>query len=948
MTTAYQENPFPPAATSSEEGAIITDPSRFPTLRTSEIERAESAAAPYFAHRKTDRPSAGRLIYLYGLPGSGKTHAIQYLRRHYSPPPRPHGKELLHLDVYVKCKSPDFLTIFRQLMAQISLPAMKELVRDFTTQVAREKFAMKIEGLQGKDAVQAADLSQLDYDTAQTLFDRYLLERRSVESAQELEIEQTTAGRSELKHVLPYITDVKMGARARAWLIGDTDLLPLDLDRLGVSRPIDSSDMAQAVLFAVIRMLDRVRVSLCLYIDQFEKFLLDIDGKPLIANLGLMHSLVEFTQREGGLLILASTEVAWRKLPAEFKQRFGTAQINFPPLKLQTARSLIQVYLNSIRTPESGSIEPFQEASLETLLLTSGGNIRRFLQHCSTALDYAWQRQLGTLSENDLSDALKRSEVTPPVREKVRDAVVRTAAAFGVAVQPGVFQGQAVDFVIRGHGGSVRGLVQVCEAFFRSALTDVALNVLALARKAQLSPTPAPTIVVVVGYSDPDMVKSLISVVNYVVVFDPDSFEHEFGSALASLPEEPQSQAEKDDQRIIEEQIQREEDKVRSVRQAQRSRIEKANSAAEEVLAADYRQRNRDRWREIRGALLQEKRSIEQEIDRLRTERSEADFRAIQAAAAMAYEGWKRDLQLYVGSILALIVGFFVWLRLASLSFQQAVSLQISTEISVALGIVYFVVRFSPTYFPDHGRRELHAPASSLEELDNLAARFAMRPKAGHHLQHRNPQIRYAGILALDEGFEAVNRLIALLSSEPLRLVRWRAAVKLGDLLSRRFIDVNIHRERDEFDELTKICTRCRAFPDSPYIFERLARNVKIGPDLTRTMSSSLAVVSALSDAYVEVKFRELSPRLAVMWKQGADSDEAMLDAFEGGFKPENWSELYPTVRPMAVQSALDDLSPMNPPGLGTYDRLGCIGDITKMYLFFRQWQYLLDNDFVP
>jgi hypothetical protein len=948
-------NPFPLQATSSEEGVIITETTRFTVLKTPEIDRVESAAAPYFILRQPDASRAGRSIYLYGPPGSGKTHAIQYLRRQYAPQ-RIEGRVLSQLDIYVKCKSTDFLVLFRDLMAQITLPAMKELSRNFTAQVAREKFVAKIERMQGREASQAAAPTEIDYDTAQSLFDRFLLERNNIENAQEQEIVKSAVGRSELKHVLPYITDVNLDARARNWLIGNQDMLRSDLERLGVIAPIENQELAQATLFAFIRILGRVSIPGCLYIDQLEKFLLDMEGRPIPTNIGLMHSLVEFTQREGALLVLASTDAVWKALPIEFKQRFGTAQIGLPPLKLQTARSLILAYFNSARSPERDDISPFNESSVEKLLLTSAGNIRRFLQHCAVVMDYALQHHLKTLSVNDLDDALNRSDVGTPIRDKVLEAIARIAAAKGVALRPNSkFQNWTVDFLVVGPSQRVRGIVQVCEAFFRDAVTDVAWNVMALAREARLGATPAPTILVVVGYADPDIVKTLSSVVNQVIVFSPESFATEFGSVLGALPPEPLPALQAEERSRIETTIQEGEKQVRSAQQERQAQVSRANDAAAAVLVEESRQSDRERWRTMRVEWLREKKAIEQEIDKRRTERIQTDLNAIQAATVKVQKRRERQAQLLVGGCL---LGSFVvisplYLRFFGLGgygiypregtlLSQLLALGIA--IGIALTIIFMGAKFSPIFFSSlYGSRQLREPTNSFEELDDLAGSYAKRFRNKSYYDHSNPQIRYARVLAI-EGFsiKTAEKLVELLKFESLRLIRWRAAEKLGSMMG------SMLHDNDPERELRDLFVQCLSLLDAPYIVESMARTSETPPiKLMRRMSLKPKIIAALSNIEL-LEYRELPTYLAFSWKRGDHTDDPMLQAFEGGFNDANWKQLYQNVRPLTIQSVLDELSPLTNPGLGTYDRLNCIGDISQLYIFFRQWQYLLESDFVP
>lgn len=109
------------------------------------------------------------------------------------------------------------------------------------------------------------------------------------------------------------------------------------MSQLGVTGPIASTTVAKWALQLVATLFARVGHPFMLYLDQYEKLVLNEDNRLTSQNAGLLHSLIEVVPRENGMLVLCGNEEAWDTLPPDFQQRFARHIIEFPPLEFEQA-----------------------------------------------------------------------------------------------------------------------------------------------------------------------------------------------------------------------------------------------------------------------------------------------------------------------------------------------------------------------------------------------------------------------------------------------------------------------------------------------------------------------------------------------------------------------------------------------------------------------------------
>jgi hypothetical protein len=767
------------------------------------------------------------------------------------------------------------------------------------------------------------------------------LERRSIEEAQKNEILVTSSGRAEINKVVTYVTNRNLSSAARAWLVGEQPE-KADLERLGVTHPIDSFELGRAVLFVFFRLAERAGVQARLYLDQAEKFVFD-SGALLPQNAGLIHSLAEFLPAESGLFVVASSDDAWKGLPTDLKQRFGSNQIFFPPLGLSTARRLLAVYLNNGEPLSDAQSEPFDESAVEMLLVTSGGNVRRFLQHCSLTYDLAVERSSGRIDDALVAEALKRSQITLPVRPTVVQEIKRIAAQLEIPLQEHRrFRGSVADLIIEEKGRAVRGVIQIVEPLFGDQLSSVALNGVRIAEEIRTRGLPAVVILVVIGYADPAAIEALNSLVTNVIVYTPDSFAKDLAEALLRMPRPDTLQRPAAFERELRAELERLRRELLQERALRNHHLAAANQEAAKVLEREQEETQRERWRAIKKEWLREQRELETQIVNRRKEKLDEDIKALEWERRKAEEAlsFKRKILAACCSLYTLIgaiPGANVFLRHSSLY----ESLIVPVVFAVIVGVYFFSYFLFKSLGP-HAIRALREPVASLDELDRLAADFK-RTKLSRksYLHDANPQIRYAFIKSLkpkEVKLDEIKELADLVKNESSRIVRRSAALTLAARLA----------SESTYPWFDEALNEIESLQDAPYVIEDICRRER-EPKFVG-LTQRLAVIAELYNAHVSGWSKFLPVRLArsTRLESQVGDDKLLTQAFETGFNDENWPKLYESVPVSAVREAADALSPLNEYGLGTCERLLCIQQIDRMYLFFRRWLFMIDNDFTP
>src|SRR6185437_13359976 len=116
-------------------------------------------------------------------------------------------------------------------------------------------------------------------------------------------------------------------------------------ERLGVAQDISTTEAAMAALRLLSMLFGRGSRPLIVYVDQYEKLVLDANGERLVDNIGRLRSLVEIIPRANGMLLVAGTEGAWEEMPRDLRDRFGDNLVTLAALSPEEAIDVVRLYL---------------------------------------------------------------------------------------------------------------------------------------------------------------------------------------------------------------------------------------------------------------------------------------------------------------------------------------------------------------------------------------------------------------------------------------------------------------------------------------------------------------------------------------------------------------------------------------------------------------------------
>jgi hypothetical protein len=918
--------PFPHQATHNiaQANAVAgPDEQEIVTLIRDGVHRMQTKGDQYLAGYTPNGVSRGGVVALHGAHGAGKTHAIWFVMHHLeSQRPRfsvdPVAGSLCQ--VYAKIDGPDPMQLYRSIMSQIGLPQLRELSRAFLAVVAAEQGVG--DGDQKKRSEVKRHLRESP-EFVESLFDSYRLEAGAVREGGAHEIEKIGEAWRGFERAITGLRKAKLAEVAHRWIGGEV-LSAADLDRLGVGGSIDTPDMALLGLRIVARLFRRAEVPFAIYIDQIEGLVLGGEEQLMIANRGLVRSILEVLPQEGAFLVIAGNMEAWRAYPLDMKQRFAEGPLFLPALTEPEAADLIIVYQSPFKSALASreeSLYPFSEEAVHELLRFGGGNVRRFLQNCSLVFNEAFQSH-APIDAALVQTTLESTAATSFDKAGVLAQVRRLLSGRGLAVAENVeVGGVTVDFAVISAAGAPVGVVKLNEAIFRSQEAGDVRETLELVRRTKSTGDVIHVILIVLGYVSPDMTEILEQVADDTIVYTTDSFEALFLDAVSRIPEAGAASG-SGEASILNNRIDELQKALTGVLQQRRSDDERLQAQVEALFRRQDAERREAARDEARTTWVVERSRLEKEIREARAARARVDVDELERSRVSAEGDRLRRQRKTI--VLSAIVAALLLVLVLSLVVDKSKLVIAAGLLAVALVVVgVFAWRelneLRRRYPSD--LRELTEEVDSEEELRKLAAGQAHVLE--RHLRSPYPQFRYAAALSIaEQGAPAADQLARALRKERSTIVQRALARSLGAV-------GGVNRSFCEGHSLLGV-------PELVYAAE-VARTDPHG-EMPRSYEAVRALSRQDEGLFLSITLEQQLADVTVM---------KLAEAFRRGVERLGPMLLSDQIPDRSLRAAVEFLSPFDSGGLGTFDQLGVITAIDEWYLFLREMQWFSSHGWV-
>ncbi|MEU6388094.1 hypothetical protein [Streptomyces sp. NPDC046939] len=744
-------NPFPLHATMTLDALAAYRLDDFPTsLSRIPLERLLSIQRRY-----VQDPAAGRAVALHGPHGSGKTHTllVALATAHAGGPP---VKPCIVL--YVRADGPDPLLLYRKLMSRWTLSELTELAEQAFAGYAMDEFiaSRTPEGGETADTRRLRDNPHL---VRQAIRDNEL-SYTAVADRVEHDIRRIQGRYGAFERVLRSLSNPALRQAAHRWLLAE-DVSDEERIRLGVPGAIDQPSDIRKAIHVLATLARRAGRPFTLAMDQMEAFLRTSDGRIDGTNAGLLRGVVEDLVQENAFMVAAVAEQVWQEMPLDLRQRFGPSEICMPELSVVEAEDVLAAYL-APWPPEPGQPRtfPFLPDAVRQLLAESGGNIRRFLQ-ASQVVFGTWQPDSPAIDATAVRTGLNSAGGDrAPDECAVRRAVEETLQKFNRPFRTDyVVDGQAIEFAVLS-GDRVVLAVEVIEAVFGQ---DEAIRAAHKMEKIHALRRHRPAIVlVVVGYSSPDVRNKLREAAGHVLTASSRGFAAELEQALMEAAPE----AEHLDLDVLDERLER-------LRQETVTLIQQ-RSVDEHLVATRFQQittqRSVSQWKEqlqrFRLLWLQEREHLEQEVNRRQAQRRQNEVAEIvqlhddHVRRLAARSRLRRDQEL------AMLIS--ATLLLFAFATYIALVLSVPSSLPVVAAVIGIVVLPVPVILR---RRQQDVPAGervrSMDDLNRLA-----RHEATPDVFGRDAFDRFSAIVSRHIGSVDAEALLRAAHHEPSALIR--------------------------------------------------------------------------------------------------------------------------------------------------------------------------------
>ncbi len=929
MTDTIPSQPFPSQAVWTIDGGLVEHrDGQLPpaTLVMPALDQVLSLTQVFLDRFGSESPSPGQALLVRGEHGSGKTHAIWYLMSKLADPDHRRQGPKKVTQLYAKAEAGDLVAVYRSLLEQLAPTTLRELAARFTAEIAAEVIVAGADGDQPKDLHERL---REEPDLFREMLRVYYVDESEVLRRRDEEITRLTGEIPDFINAFTWI-DSEIGELAHRWFIG-SELSSAERRQLGVSGAIDSLEAVRAALRLLSALCSYSRRPLIVYVDQYEKLVIDDDGQLNRPLAGAIHTLAEVLPQEDAMLLLAGNDQAWTALPTDLKQRFGPRVVECRGLGLEEAEALVALYLHPRReAPPDPDIPPaellpFTSQGLARLHLYSAGNVRRLLELCASAyearapggvIDLETANRVAAEPGVSSVDVASTLETMTLVAEGCGYAVKRLSTAVGVALNLSSAGRERVRIVL---GQAAHYDSEVIEAGRLVELVDTLRGADAGMR----------LLLVVLGYESAEVCEALARVGIEVLRLRPQTFAADFASALEGL-----AWGEREEALVGQDRLASELREVRiTLETLQREREADARGLATQTLGLDVRYRDAhiaERWEQATREWVTERARLEGAIRDARSRRRELDLQELSDLREHA-ESARRTRQLWIGlvmfaALVALIFGAasafggeevevrsVVLLYVGGVTLATVVPLSLSSKLGLG-----GLLRRSPI------DKELAMPVNSADDLWRLAKRASASPMPmSRYLRNENPQVRFVAAISASNGRE-VEMLADAMLGERCALVRKAYAKRVGKAPSLA-MDL-LQRSREWLDT-----------PEAVYTLEGFLRLERPPLGLAEYVPYPLRLLIAIIGDTASA-----SPAARMLRAAGVHEREvAALDrAIDAGL-------------PLASRATLSELStrslrvvarassPFDDGGLGTYDELAPIDEIDSGYLALSQLLYL-------
>jgi hypothetical protein len=904
------------------------------TLLMPALSDLRSFTRVYLDRFGADSPTVGQAVLVRGEHGSGKTHAIGYLIGKVKS--RSLGAESTAGEVvqlYAKAEAGDIVAVYRSLLARLSLATLRELALRFTAEIAG---AAIVAGVQGEKPKDLFERLRMEPQLFKEMLRVYYVDESELLRRRDDEITRLTGESTDFVNAFSWI-DSEIGELAHRWLVGDS----LDAEerrQLGVSGTIDTVATTQSGLRLLAALCARSDRPLIVYIDQYEKLVLEDGGQLNLPNAGAIHTLAEAIPQEDAMLILSGNDEAWDALPLDLQQRFGPRVVECRGFGLDEAAALVALYLHprgeaqTERPIDFEQLRPFTEDGFKLLHLYSGGNARRLLELCAVAYDASGpdgviDRAQACVAANEAGSW--RADVASTIETMMRVARSRGYTVRGSKDLPAEVQ----DALVLSVAGRDRIQVVLGQAAHYYTEVIEAASFVTLADELRAVDPGVQIILVILGYETAEICAALTRVGIEVVRFRPPTFAADFDAALE------QTAHRQPEETVMGDHLASEVREARSELAALRLEREadtRGLVTQTTTIDAHYEQeRVAERWEQATRDWISERGRLEGGIREARQRRRASELDELSRFREHA-ESARRNRQLWasVALLLGLVIAIVGFLELSqSTEFEFGARATWSLLFGF-LGLAILSVPFAgvtlnrwnlrDAFRRSRGRQELALPVSSAEDLQRVARRAsAERAPLWSYLSHENPQVRFVAALIADD-YDEVESLAEALLGERCALVRNAYAKRVGDLpeVAWRALDSLALADTLEAAYILEGTLR-RGLPPFPlHEHPRLSHLAAIMSSEVAISPATRILAAADSRGLSETDCRKLDAAIAAGLPLSARADLIRLSAD-------------------SLRVAARVVSPFEDGALGTLDALIGIDDVDSAFLVLSQLLFM-------